>query len=60
MACSDYAAFLERKAQNGHLSGFKPSFMPAALFDFQQAVTEWNIRTGKSGYSEDSVESDNP
>lgn len=44
----DYTAFLDAKAQLGGMSGFEPLFMPSFLFDFQAAVTDWNIRKGRS------------
>ncbi len=46
---SDYAAFLARKSQYGSDSGFKPTWLPESLFDFQVALTEWAIRKGRGG-----------
>lgn len=43
-----YHEFLERKAQEGTLSGFKPLWIPDFLFDFQKSVVDWNIRKGRS------------
>lgn len=43
-----YEEFLERKAQCGTDSGFAPTWMPDALFDFQQALVEWAVRKGRA------------
>lgn len=43
-----YEAFLERKAQLDGGDGFEPEFMPSYLFDFQRALVEWALRTGRS------------
>ena len=45
---SEYAKFLESKAQDANFSGFTPIWIPPTMFDFQQNVVEWNIRKGKS------------
>src|SRR5438309_198665 len=45
---SDYAAFLDKKTQLGSDSGFEPLWIPESLFDFQKALTAWNIRRGRS------------
>jgi len=45
---SDYATFLERKAQQNTGSGFAPLWMPNFLFDFQGALLEWAIRMGRA------------
>ncbi len=42
-----YAAFLESKRHRADMAGFTPRFMPDALFDFQQALTEWAILKGR-------------
>ena len=44
---SDYAAFLDRKAQEGAASGFAPARLPDFLFDFQAALTDWALRGGR-------------
>ena len=44
---SDYAAFLQDKAQLGGMSGFDPVWMPDFLFDFQQSLVEWGVRKGR-------------
>ncbi len=48
MVMTEYAEFLERKAQDGTFEGFAPLFMPSFLFDFQQAIVDWSIRKGKN------------
>ena len=45
---SDYASFLNSKAQLGGEHGFKPNWMPDFLIDFQAHLTEWSLRTGRS------------
>lgn len=44
----DYASFLLSKSQTDSDGGFKPEWMPDFLFDFQAAMTEWDIRKGRS------------
>jgi hypothetical protein len=45
---SEYADFLERRAQLDSADGFEPVWMPDFLFDFQQALTDWAIRKGRA------------
>lgn len=45
---NDYAAFLDGKAQLGSRDGFAPLWMPDFLFDFQSALVEWAITTGRA------------
>lgn len=45
---SEYAAFLAHKAQLGSDGGFKPSWLPDMLFDFQAALVEWALRKGRA------------
>ena len=45
---SEYADFLERRSQLDGADGFEPIWMPAFLFDFQQALTDWAIRKGRA------------
>lgn len=40
--------FLERKTQYTGQDGFDPVDLPAFLFDFQAALTEWAIRQGRA------------
>lgn len=49
----DYATFLERKTQLGSMGGFKPTFMPGFLFDFQAAATTWGVEKGRGALFED-------
>ena len=44
----DYHAFLSTKAQCGEDSGFAPTWLPDAMFDFQRALTEWALRKGRA------------
>lgn len=43
-----YHEFLRGKSQLAGMDGFAPLVMPDFLFDFQQALTEWAIRKGRS------------
>lgn len=45
---SDYAAFLDQKTHSGAMHGFDPTFMPAALFDFQVDLTTWAVEKGRA------------
>lgn len=42
-----YADFLARRAQLDDAGGFTPIDLPAHLFDFQRALTEWAVRQGR-------------
>lgn len=44
---TDYATFLESKAQLSGSFGFEPVWMPDFLFDFQAFLCEWSIRLGR-------------
>ena len=44
----NYQSFIESKSQRGSLGGFEPIWMPDFLFDFQKALTEWDLRQGRS------------
>ena len=44
----NYSNFLDQKVHYGAEHGFEPTFMPDMLFDFQQALTDWAIRKGRS------------
>lgn len=48
-----YARFLHDKANVGSESGFEPTFMPAGLFDFQQAMVDYAVRKGRAALFED-------
>lgn len=47
-AARDYTAFIESKRHEGAETGFDPHWLPDSLFDFQEALTEWAIRKGRS------------
>ena len=44
---NDYRDFLHSKQHEGADHGFEPSFMPDALFDFQQSLVTWAVRKGR-------------
>jgi hypothetical protein len=50
---SNYQSFLETKLHTGANHGFKPMFMPDALFDFQAAMAEYAITKGRAALFED-------
>jgi hypothetical protein len=43
-----YAEFLDHKAHHGAEHGFAPVWMPDFLFDFQAALVEWALVTGRA------------
>jgi hypothetical protein len=45
---AEYASFLDVKTHRGADQGFAPVWMPSFLFDFQAALVEWSIRTGRA------------
>lgn len=44
----NYDEFLDKKSQLDHGGGFDPVFMPSFLYDFQEHMTEWSLRRGRS------------
>ena len=44
-----YKKFLESKTFSGKSSGFEPNPLNPMLFDFQEDLTRWAIRRGRSG-----------
>lgn len=48
-----YADFLHRKVHEGAESGFAPTFIPPALFDFQAAMVDYAVRQGRAAIFED-------
>lgn len=44
---SAYAEFLARKAQVDTRDGFRPTFLPDFLFDFQGHLVEWAVEQGR-------------
>jgi hypothetical protein len=43
-----YGSFLRKKAHQGTLSGFKPTYMPDMLFDFQKDLVDWSVQKGRA------------
>jgi len=43
----EYKEFLKQKTHEGIDSGFKPTFVPDYLFDFQKDLIEWSVRKGR-------------
>ena len=43
-----YAEFLERRTQLDSMAGFEPVWLPDFLFGFQQYLTDWAVRQGRS------------
>ena len=48
-----YDTFLGQKRQLSPNSGFEPSYIPEALFDFQSDLVQWGIRKGRAALFED-------
>jgi len=48
-----YSKFLDKKTHLENNNGFKPTFIPDYLFDFQKVLTEWAIYKGRSALFED-------
>ena len=48
-----YDSFIMAKSQTGTMHGFKPTYMPSFLFDFQSALVEWGIEKGRPALFED-------
>ena len=44
----NYDDFIDGKSQLGGNYGFKPTFMPDFLFDFQKSLLDWSIQKGRS------------
>lgn len=45
---TEYQEFLSSKQQEGSFQGFEPIYIPGWMFPFQQSLTDWSIRKGKS------------
>lgn len=43
-----YQDFLEKKRHVGSLHGFKPTYMPSFLYDFQSSLVDWSLYKGRS------------
>lgn len=50
---TDYESFLNRKRQEGAMTGFAPTFLPDSLFDFQKHLVDWSVRKGRCALFED-------
>ena len=50
---SDYADFLQAKAQVGDRDGFAPIWIPDCAFDFQASMIEWACLQGRAALFED-------
>lgn len=46
-AVASFAAFLERKTQLATRDGFRPSFLPDWLIDFQSHLCDWSVQQGR-------------
>ncbi len=44
----NFAEFLDTKANRGAEHGFTPVWEPSFLFDFQSALVDWSLRTGRA------------
>ena len=49
----EYSEFIAGKQQLGTRDGFKPTFMPSFLKDFQGILTEWAVEMGRAALLED-------
>ena len=43
-----YVEWLQEKAQLGQQSGFKPTYLPDFLFDFQRDLVHWAVEKGRA------------
>lgn len=48
-----YDQFIDNKSHLKYSMGFKPYWIPDFLFDFQKALVEWSIETGRNALFED-------
>jgi len=44
----EYGEFLKQKKQLAGNFGFKPTFLPEQMFDFQKHLVEWSLKKGRS------------
>jgi len=49
----DYLQFLAERTQTGTRDGFRPTFFPPAMKDFQCDLTEWAVEMGRAALLED-------
>ena len=50
---SGYEEFLDSKSHAGAMHGFRPTFLPGFLRDFQGAMVEWAVEKGRAALFED-------
>jgi len=43
----DYLTFLDKKRSVNYMGGFRPTYIPEFLFDFQKALLEWSVQMGR-------------
>lgn len=48
-----YRDFLATKSQSDERQGFRPTFMPTSLMDFQATLTDWAVWKGRGALIED-------
>jgi len=48
-----YKHFLKNKGISNNSEGFKPSFVPDFLYDFQKVLVKWSVEKGKAALFED-------
>jgi hypothetical protein len=53
VVAQDYREFIAGKAKFADRQGFKPTFLPDWMFDFQKHLTDWAICLGRSMISAD-------
>ncbi|MEC5289414.1 MULTISPECIES: helicase-related protein [unclassified Aurantimonas] len=53
MTIQAYQQFLRAKTHEGASHGFEPTFMPTALFDFQQSMIGYAVEKGRAALFED-------
>lgn len=44
----DYKSFLEQRKHASDMQGFKPTFLPDCLMDFQRSLVDWSVRKGRA------------
>jgi SNF2 family DNA or RNA helicase len=50
---NDYLSYIENKKNLKNDFGFKPTFLPDFLFDFQKYIIEWAVKKGRCGIFSD-------
>lgn len=49
----DYQQFIAQKSQANLAAGFKPTFMPEFLYDFQKFLVDWSVNQGRGAIFSD-------